>query len=138
METFKKDITYKSREFDIQKNDFVSKVIKKTATFKELSESDPDQKEIIFTIWGLWEGVKSVGTSEKNIVANPNILSGLMTSIIEKMLVIKQPSDAIESLTYQESRELLLDNVALVRLAKWFVTEKISFFFVNQETSYSI
>jgi hypothetical protein len=140
--TFTLDVVFKSREFIPEKNDFESKPIKKTATFLELSESDPKQRELTFAIWSLWEGVKSVGKKQKFIIANPNLLSSLTDDILDVLLVIKDPQNGetkdINSLTEAEKTELKMDNVAITRLGKWFVENKITFFFLTQETQYEM
>jgi hypothetical protein len=138
--TFTLDVVFKSRVFDPEKKDFDFKPVKKTATFLELSESDPKQRELTFAIWSLWEGIKSVGKKQKFIIANPNLLSALMDDILDVLLVVKDPKDEklkdINSLEESEKTELKMDNVAITRLGKWFVENKLTFFFLTQETQY--
>lgn len=120
MSTFQKEITFINPAFfDTETNSHCEKEVTKTATFKELSRTDKEQRKLQFTLMGLF---KSSGVGELKI--DPDSLCEVTEKAIDVLLVI----DPV-NFTETDKMQFLNDNGALITFGMWLLGDKISPFF---------
>jgi hypothetical protein len=130
--TFTHEVKFISQvpnEGDIQKGilPFIEgKIITKTATFKELSRTDPAQRDISWLIMDIFDTDSVKKTKKKGITShiNPEITAEITDKFVNEMLVID------ENVSEADKKELLADNGAMIQLGLWLVHNKfLNFFF---------
>lgn len=102
------------------------KAITKTATFKELSRTDPTQRDISWLIMDVFDLEKTKET-KKGVTSHINrkVASELSDKFINEMLIVD------ENFTEQDKIELMNDNGAMVKFGIWLAHKKLlPFFFV--------
>jgi hypothetical protein len=125
MSTFQKEITFLSATTKVVegKGEIVKEPVSKLASFKELTQDNPDLRGLIFMMRPLYETYKSVD-GESKIVANPQILEGLITMCVDKLLILD------DKFTIQDKVEFMNDNFAFLAFAEWYLQEKVTPFFL--------
>jgi hypothetical protein len=99
--------------------------ITKTATFKELSRTDPSQREMSWMIMDVFD-TENVKKTKKGITSHINreIISELADKFVKDMLIID------ENFSEQDKNELLGDNGAMIKLGLWLAHNKFFGFFL--------
>jgi hypothetical protein len=132
MQTFQKEITFLSKEFDESKvnepcKGWVEAPITKIATFKELSRTDKSQHKLHFKIIAIFEhfGVKEEDTDGENLQVKIDS-DGVYDLTVKAIntLIIPDPS-----FTMQDKAELLNDSAGIFQFGFWLLGEKIAPFF---------
>lgn len=122
MSTFTKEISFINPAFfdkDIKPaGAHVEKEVTKTATFKELSRTDKDQRKFQFMLMSVF---KSKGEGEFQI--DHDVLCDITEKAVEVLLVIDQ------SFTEVDKTQFLNDNGAIINFGIWFLGNKITPFF---------
>ena len=131
MDVFEKEITFLSREFEIDSNNpddkgkWVEKAVKKIATFKELSRTDKDQHKLHFMLVGIMTNAPKDGEDETKMNIDSDALYDLTVKAIKLLLKID------ERFTAQDKAEFLADSGAIFNFSMWLLGEKITPFFSN-------
>ena len=99
--------------------EFVETLVKKTATFKELSRTDKTQNDLCWLIMELFESKK------KKVHIKREEASELVDLFIDKMLIIS------DTFTEQDKTDFLNDNGAIISFGKWLCWEKCWDFFLK-------
>jgi hypothetical protein len=122
--TFTKDISFINPSFfdpELKNGmgDHCEKEITKTATFKDLSRTDKDQRKFQFMLMSVF---KSKGEGELQI--DHDMLCDITEKAIEVLLI----TDAV-NFTDIDKGQFLNDNGAIINFGMWLLGEKISPFF---------
>ena len=125
MKTFEKEISFLSKTFNSAdnggNNEWEDKLVKKIATFKELSRTAKDQHKLHFKIISLFSDNSKKG--ENSISLDTDVVYDLTTIFVEKCLVLN------EVFTVQDKEEFLQDSGALFQFGMAILGEKITPFF---------
>jgi hypothetical protein len=127
--TFKKEIKFSIKNFNVEKNEWEDIIVTKTATFKELSQTDSTQHQLIFLVSPLFVEQRQIG-GETKMIADPVVLLDLTKASINCLLI----EDT--EFNIQDKIEFLNDGFALFRFGQWFLQNKFSGFFFNTINSY--
>lgn len=123
MSTFTKEISFIDPAFfdkDIKPaGAHVEKEVSKTATFKELSRTDKDQRKFQFMLMSVF---KSKGTGELQI--DHEMLCDITEKAVEVLLIV-DPAN----FTDVDKTNFLNDNGAIISFGLWLLGEKITPFF---------
>lgn len=104
--------------FDVEQNKHIEKEIKKTATFKEFSRTDKEQRKLQALLMSVF---KSKGEGELQLDHEALI------DITEKAIDVLLVED--ETFTGIDKTNFLNDNGAIIIFGMWLLNEKISPFF---------
>ncbi len=122
MTTFTKEISFINPAFfdaEAKPPKHIEKEVKKTATFKELSRIDRDQRKFQFMLMSVF---KSKGANE--IAIDHEMLCDITEKAVE-VLLITDP----KTFTEIDKTQFLNDNGAIINFGMWFLGEKLSPFF---------
>jgi len=101
------------------------KAITKTATFKELSRTDPTQIEMCWMISDVFDLDKSKKKKAGLVVpVDREIAIELAKKFVAEMLITD------DSFTLQDKKELECDNGAMIKLGRWLCNNKFLSFFL--------
>jgi hypothetical protein len=127
--TFTKDITYISNQFDNEKQEIILKPVTKTFTFYELSRTEKKQSKLFFLMFPLYRNTVDMNGNERTI-ADPEVLENLTRIAIDVLMICPTV------LEEQDKKEVLNDSMALVYFGQWFLSNKFTPFFLNSLTDY--
>lgn len=122
MNQFTQSISFLSKVFNEDNNQWEEKPIIKTATFKDLIRTDKSQHKLHFKIISIFEhfGVKEDGPEMK---IDSDGIYDLTVKAVNTLLVTD------ESFTVQDKAEFLNDSAALFEFGLWLLGAKIAPFF---------
>lgn len=120
METFQKEISFLSIVPDVDLQTNVKKIIKKTATFDELSRTAKDQHKLHFKIISVIS--QSIKGDEEFTIESDGMYD-LVVLAINKLLQVN------ENFTESDKKEFLLDSGAIWKFGMWLLGEKLTPFF---------
>lgn len=123
METFEKDITFLSREFDTDSQQWEEKEVVKKATFKELSRTDRTQAKLHFKLVAIFENFGVSDEADASAKIDSDGLYDLTTKAIKTLLIID------DSFTEQDKTAFLNDSFAVLAFGLWALGEKFAPFF---------
>lgn len=116
---FTKEISFINPAFfDTATNTHIEKEIQKTATFKEFSRTDKEQRKLQALLMSVF---KSKGDSELQL--DHEALIDITERAIEVLLVLDDAFTAVDKTNF------LNDNGAVIIFGMWLMNEKISPFF---------
>lgn len=122
MSTFTKEISFINPAFfdkDIKPaGQHVEKEETKTATFKELSRTDKDQRKFQFMLMSVFKA-----DGNDSIRVDHDVLCDIAEKAIDVLLVIDAKFTEIDKVNF------LNDNGAVINFGTWFLWNKISPFF---------
>ena len=120
MAEFTKEISFINPAFfDTETKKHVEQEVKKTATFKELSRTDKEQRKFQFMLMSVF---KSKGENE--IAIDHEMLCDITEKAIEVLLITDD-----KKFTDIDKQQFLNDNGAVINFGMWFLGEKLSPFF---------
>jgi hypothetical protein len=124
MDTFKREISLTQRKLN-EKGIPTGELekVSKSATFKELSQFDEEQGELIFSLSALIQS-SSENDFQKTVI-DPKMMYRITKEIVKYLLV---PG---EGFTEDDKKLFLLDSVALLKFGNWFISEKFIGFFLT-------
>jgi hypothetical protein len=127
--TFKKEIKFISPTLKDKEGgapEWVKEPVTKTATFKELSRTDRDQREMCWLIMEILDFSKyKKGKKTTKIPLDRVVASELTDTFIEEMLVLD------EVFTEADKKDFINDNGAVINFGLWLAAEKILPFFLT-------
>lgn len=126
MNTFEREITFISKVFDSNTNQWVDGEVTKTAIFKELSRTDKLQHKLHFKIISLLENFEG-GTEQ--VKFDTDAVYDLTVKSINTLLIADQ------TFTVQDKTEFLNDSQAIMKFGLWILGEKIAPFFQTYNLS---
>ena len=123
MNTFTKELSYISQQLKPSESgaEWVGEIVKKTATFKELCQTDPDQRDLCWLIMEIFEKKGK----NKEITINRDVAAELTDLFIETMLELN------DDFKEADKKEFLKDNGAVVKFGLWLSHEKVLPFFLQ-------
>jgi len=125
MEKFQKDITFiKKQPFTGEDGNSITwKAVEttKTASFKELDQTDKEQHKLHFKIISLGESVN--GSDSESLTVNSDTLYDITVKSINTLLVIDQ------NFTAEDKADFLSDSAAILRFGLFMLQEKFTPFF---------
>lgn len=120
MNTFKKEISYKSKHFDTHTSKWIMKKIKKEVSFSELDETEQSQHRLHFRIMSLYKTKMSVIDGEKTgVYLDSDTLYDITVEAVKKLAILD------ESFTEQDLKEFTLCSLSLLNFGQWFLGEHI-------------
>jgi hypothetical protein len=121
-ETFQKEITFLSREFDEQSGTWEERPVTKIATFKEFSRTDKEQHKLHFRLIAIYNA-ETTPEDGGQVTMSSDGLYDLVVKAVKTLLV---PD---ENFNLQDKNEFLNDSGALLSFGLWLLGEKITPFF---------
>jgi hypothetical protein len=126
-ETYQKEITYLSSQFDNDKQEIALKPFTKSFTFLELSRTDKKQHKLFFLMFPLYRNSIDMSGNSRTI-ADPEVLQNLTNIAIETLMIC---ADVKEE---QDKKEFLNDGIAVMNFGYWFLNQKFTPFFLDSLT----
>lgn len=133
MDTFEKEISFLSKQFNPELNDGVGAFeiveVKKIAKFKELSRRDHSQHKLHFKIVGIFSASEKeeqgADKGSQKVEINSDAMYDLTVKSINTLLLID------EGFTASDKAEFLEDSGAILMFGMWLMGEKLAPFFSN-------
>jgi hypothetical protein len=120
-DTFEKEVTFVSNAYNPETKQIEDCFVTKTATFKELSRSNPDHYDYA---WDVLQMYKKVGDGkDADVIAVKRVAAPLVRQYVNDMLILN------EKFTETDKKEFLADNGALAMFGIWLTNSKFIVFF---------
>lgn len=120
---FTKEISYISKT--MAEDGWVEQSVKKTVRFKELSRTDPEQRDLCWLVMDIWD----LKGKSKKFRLSRDVMSELTDMFIDKMVILD------ENFTESDKKEFLADNGAVITFGLWLVHNRIADFFFKLTTT---
>jgi hypothetical protein len=123
MNTFEKEISWGTLEFDAKEEKHIEVEKTKIATFKELNKLDRTQHKLHFKIMSLFEGLEKSKDEADSVGISSD---GLYDITIKAINILLTPD---ENFTEMDKNEWLNDSLSLLNFGLWLFKEKFAPFF---------
>jgi hypothetical protein len=120
MDTFQKEIEFLSQEFNADTKAWEEVIVKKTATFMELSRTDKSQHKLHFKLVSLFTSRDEEG----GVNIDSDTMYDITVKFFKQMLILD------ESFTATNKNEFLQDSGAIFAFGMWLIQEKVNPFFL--------
>jgi len=118
--TFTFEVSFHSMILNLETKKQELKEVKKTATFKELSQFDPSQHNLIFRSENI---LRTIEFKKEHVwIADADLSLEFAKSAINTLLIEN------ESFNRFDKAEFLNDGIALMKFGKFFIDKYITFF----------
>ena len=121
--TFEKEIGFLSNVFNSESNEWGLDVVKKTASFNELSRTDKRQHKLHFMMIALFEATPGENGEADKMSLDSDKMYDLTSKAVKTLLIVD------EKFTEQDKSEFLNDSGALFTFGMWLLGEHITPFF---------
>lgn len=126
MNTFKKEISYKSKHFDTAKSKWVMKKVKKEVTFSELDETEQSQHRLHFKIMALYKQKMAIIDGEQTgMTLDTDTLYDITVESVKKLVVLD------DSFNAQDLKEFTSCSLSLLNFGQWFLGEHVVPFIIE-------
>lgn len=129
METFEKELSFLSQQFNTELDAFETVEITKKATFTELNRRDPRQSSLQWSIMSLFSGKKKEEAEDEDgsveMALDPIALSEITKTAVKRLLIVD------ENFSEEDKKSFLIDNIAMISFGTWLLQEKLLPFFIK-------